>query len=300
MLDIVPHIWCTRNAEDAGAFYASAFQNASSEVESRYPAEGLPDFQREFAGEPLTVALTISGTRFTLINAGDEFHPNPSISFLLNFDPVMFDGKEELARASLERLWGRLNDGGTALMELDAYPHSPLYGWVQDRFGVSWQLMLTDPSGAPRPFITSHLMFAANARGTATEAVEHYLRVFPDAERGTRIHYAQPEGSATTESVLFSDFRLGNRWFAAVDAPMEQDFTFTPGISFEVRCRDQREIDLLWDALSAEPDAEQCGWLVDRFGVSWQVVPDDLGELMTRPGAYQRLLEMKKIVIADL
>src|SRR5690606_17059991 len=105
-----------------GAFYASVFENSRAEVESRYPTEGLPEFQQPLAGKALTVALTISDYLFRLINAGDNFSPNPSISFMLNFDPLLFDGDEELARASLDRLWHRLADGGTALMPLAEYP----------------------------------------------------------------------------------------------------------------------------------------------------------------------------------
>ncbi len=138
---IVPNIWCNRNAEEAGEFYASVFENASFEVEGRYPEEGLLDFQRDFAGQALTVALTLSGYRFTLINAGDEFAPNPSVSFMLNFDPLLFDGDEALARQSLDRLWASLLEGGFALMPIGEYPFSAHYGWVQDRFGVSWQIV---------------------------------------------------------------------------------------------------------------------------------------------------------------
>lgn len=294
---IIPNIWCNRTAEEAGAFYAAAFENASWEVEGRYPEEGLPDFQREFAGEPVTVALTVSGTRITLINAGGEFRPNPSISFMLNFDPLLFDGDEDRARASLDRLWERLGDGGTALMPLGEYPFSARYGWVQDRYGVSWQLMLTDPAGDPRPFIIPSLLFGGPAQNRAGEAVDFYLEVFPDSALGNRVPYSEAQGPAVPGAVLFSDFRIGEQWFVAMDAGAEMGSSFDCGVSLEVQCKDQAGIDRLWEALSAVPEAEACGWLADRFGVSWQIVPENIGELMQSPGAYQHLMGMKKLVI---
>lgn len=311
---IVPNIWCTRNAEEAGAFYASAFENAHAEVESRYPLTGLLDFQQEFAGEPLTVGLTISGTRFVLINAGDEFRPGPSISFMLNFDPMLFDcgeigggetgGGEEQARASLDRLWARLAEGGSVLMPLGEYPFSRHYGWVQDRYGVNWQLMLTDPAGDPRPFIIPALMFDGDAQDRAAEAADFYVSVFADspggAEVGNRYPYGAPTGKAGADALAFGEFRIGDQWFMAADNGSGVDHGFSCGVSLEVGCADQAEIDRLWEALSAVPEAEQCGWLTDRFGVSWQIVPEDMGELMERPGAYGNMMEMKKIVIADL
>ncbi|WP_374700217.1 VOC family protein [Arthrobacter sp. JCM 19049] len=98
---------------------------------------------------------------------------------------------------------------------------------------------------------------------------------------------------------MYSDFTLKGQTFSAMDSGVEMAFTFTPGVSLEVACRDQFEIDALWEALSAVPKAEQCGWLTDRFGVSWQIVPQNMGELMQRPGAFEKLMGMKKIVIDE-
>lgn len=304
MQKIIPNIWCNRNAEEAGEFYASAFENAGTEVEARYPETGLLDFQQEFAGAPLTVGVTISGTRFRLINAGDEFRPNPSISFMLNFDPLLFDGSEERARASLDRLWERLSDGGTALMPLDAYPFSAHYGWVQDRYGVSWQLMLTDPAGDPRPFISPALLFDGGAQDRAAEAADFYVSLFADLPAGSavgnRFPYGTPSGKAGAEALAFGEFRLGEQWFVGMDNGSGTDHGFSCGVSLEVDCADQAEIDRLWAALSAVPEAEACGWCTDRFGVSWQIVPQDLDRLMQRPDAYAHLMGMKKIVIDEL
>lgn len=308
---IVPNIWCVGTAAEAGALYATALPHTSSEIESRYPTEGLLEFQEPLAGEPLTVAVDVWGTRLVLINAGGEFRPNPSLSLMLNFDPLFFaDAGDEAAqaaaaRAALERSWAALSDGGRVLMPLAEYPFSPCYGWVEDRYGVSWQLILTDPDGDPRPFVMPSLMFGGAAQNRAAEAVAFYTSVFPDAAVGTLVPYGRETGPATPEAIMFGEFRIGApgpgaQWLTAMDSGVSQDFTFTPGMSLEVRCPDQAEIDRLWDALSAVPEAEACGWLTDRFGVSWQIVPENIGELMERPGAFERMLTMKKLVIAEL
>lgn len=299
MQRVIPNIWCNRNAEEVGRFYAGIFPEASSEIESRYPEDGLLDFQRDFAGEPLVVAVTIAGARLSLINAGDEFAPNPSISFMLNFDPLMFDGSEQAARNSLDTLWERLSDGGSVLMPLGEYAHSKHYGWIADRYGVNWQLMLTDPAGEPRTFLTPALMYCGPAQNKAAQAAEHYLATFADARAGQRVHYPVPTGPVTADSVMYSDFQIKGQWLIAMDSGVEQPFTFSCGVSLEVRCDDQDEIDRYWEALSAVPEAEQCGWLADFTGVSWQIVPADIDELMERPGAFEHLMAMKKLVIDD-
>ena len=296
MHTIVPHIWINRVADDATDFYVSALPDAEVVEKATYPEEGLPDFQREFAGRTLAVELEVAGCPLALINAGGEFTPNPTISFFLNFDPSVRGD----ARGDLVRTWEKLSDGGRVLMELGDYPFSRLYGWVRDRYGVSWQLMLTDPAGDPRPFLIPDLMFCGPAQNRAQEAVDFYLSVFPGAELGSRVHYEQATGPATPESVIFSEFRIRDSWLTAMDSAVEQPFTFTPGVSLLFRARGQEEIDRLWDALSAVPEAEQCGWLQDRFGVSWQIVPDNLDDLLKRPGAYGRFLGMKKIVVDEL
>ncbi|WP_166983194.1 VOC family protein [Paramicrobacterium fandaimingii] len=298
MQKIISNIWCNGDAEAAGNFYASVFAGASSHVESSYPSEGLADFQRAMAGKALTVSVDIGGTAFTLINAGDEFRPNPSISFFVNIDPLQFDD-ETAARAHLDAMWRDLSSGGRELMSLGEYPFSKHYGWVEDRYGVSWQLILTDPDGASRPYIVPSLMFAGPVQNRANEAIDFYVNLFDDAEAGSRFPYDEQTGPAAAKALAFGDFRIGDQWFAVMDSGVEQDFSFTNGVSLEVLCVDQAEIDRLWDALSAEPEAEQCGWLVDQFGVSWQIVPQNMGELMQRPQAFEHMMAMKKLVIDD-
>ncbi|NLA55831.1 MAG: VOC family protein [Corynebacterium humireducens] len=275
MQRIVPTIWFNRNADEAAEFYADVFPDTL--VDARVPH---PE-----SGETLTVDVLIDGYRVTLLNGGPEFGPTPAISFFVNFDP----SRMEDARGALDRLWNRLTDGGIVLMPLDRYDFSEHYGWVADRFGVNWQLMLTDPAGEPRPYIIPNLMYGGQAR----QAVDDYAALFPGAQVGTRVTY--PDSG----EVMFSEFQLYGEWFTAMDSAVEQPFTFTPGLSLMVNAHGQEEIDRLWNGLSAVAALERCGWLQDRYGVSWQIVPDNMAELMARPGAYQRMLGMGKLVIDE-
>lgn len=294
---ITPNLWFDGNAREAAGFYVSAFPEGRVGSTVYYPKsaeEGLADFQLGLAGEVLTVDFEVGGFRFVAINAGPEFAFNPSISFMLNFDPSR-DGR---AGEHLDELWNRLIDGGEALMPLGAYPFSKRYGWVKDRYGLTWQLILTDPAGEPRPFLIPSLMFSGRNNNRAEEAIHHYLSVFEDARWGTLARYVDDTGPARSGSLMFADFTLAGQWFAAMDSGVEHDFNFNEAISLSIACQDQAEIDYFWEKLSAVPGAEQCGWSKDRFGVSWQVVPANMEELMNKPHAFANMMRMHKIEIA--
>ncbi len=291
MQRIVPNIWFDHTAAEAADFYVSAFPDARVVQTVHYPTEGLLDFQQEFAGQALTVEWEIAGHRFIGINAGAEFRPNPSVSFFVNFDPSV----DPEARTHLDELWAALSEGGTALMPLQAYPFSPHYGWIQDKYGVSWQLMLTNPEGEPRPFIIPSIMFGHTVEGRSREAIDFYTSVF-GGHVGTVVPYPDEAGPSAGQ-VMFADFQLLDQWFTTMDAA-DQDFTFSCGVSLMVYVHGQAELDRYWEQLSTVPEAEQCGWCVDRFGFNWQVIPDDLDELMAKPDAYAKLMGMGKIDIA--
>lgn len=294
MQKIVPNLWFDHNAAEAAAFYASVFPQAHVTATQYYPSEGLPDFQQEFAGKELVVEFEIAGYRFIAINAGPEFTINPSVSFMLNFDPSVDDA----AREHLDGLWASLAEGGRVLMPLGDYAFSRRYGWVQDRYGVSWQLILTDPAGEPRPFVIPTLLFGDGVQNRAGEAVDFYASVFPGTRVGSLVPYPEQVGPAAPGSLMFGELEILGQWFVAMDSGAEQDVSFNCGVSLMLECDDQAELDYYWSQLSAVPEAEQCGWCADRFGVSWQVVPANLGELMQAPDAYQTLMGMKKIDIA--
>lgn len=294
MQRIVPNVWCQGNAVEVGEFYSAVLPQTSATTTMTYPTEGLLDFQRDFAGQALVVDVSVSGYQIRLINAGNEFRPTPAISFILTMDPLMFDGGEDEARSRTKSIWEAFVDGGQVRMELGEYPFSKLYGWVEDRFGVNWQLMLSDPAGERRPPVIPQFLFTGPT-AQAKQAIDLYIGLLADSSMGM----VMPHQDAAA-GIMFAEFNLSGQWFSAMDGGTDHDFTFSPGLSLEVSCADQEEIDRLWEVLSSVPEAEQCGWVEDRFGVSWQIVPENMGELMAHPGAFSRMLEMKKLIIAEL
>lgn len=295
---ITPNLWFDGNAKEAVDFYVSAFPNSQVRSTEYYPnsaEEGLADFQMNLAGKELALDFDLNGYSFTAINAGPEFKFNPSISLMVNFDP----SRDEQAREHLDELWAKLIDGGKALMPLDTYPFSERYGWVEDRYGLTWQLIFTNPQGEPRPFIIPSLMFSGENTNRAEEAINFYVSVFKNAKPGMLMRYDQDTGPAKAGSLAFGDFTLADQWFAAMDSGVEQPFTFNEAVSLSVTCKDQAEIDYFWEKLSAVPKSEQCGWCKDKYGVSWQIVPENIGELMKKPNAFAKMMQMKKLVVAD-
>ena len=278
---ITPAIWCDGTADEAAQFYTDVFRDTSI-------AEQAPG---------IVTTVSIHGFRLSLINGGNQYAPNPSISCILNFDPLLFGGEEQ-ARDYLDELYERLSTGGV-LMELGEYPFSPRYAWVRDRFGMTWQLMLTDPDGDPRPFVIPSFMFGGTNHAHAEEATDTWIALFDNARRGALYRYEEG-GPLDAGTVMFTDFTLRGTWMAATDSGTFHDFTFTPGVSMIVSCRDQEEIDRYWAGLSAVPEAERCGWCVDRWGVSWQVVPHNIAELMADAATHDKILHMGKIDLAKL
>lgn len=294
MQKIIPNLWFDHTAAEAVQFYTSAFPDSSVVATQYYPHEGLLDFQEEFAGKELMIEFTVAGYHLIAINAGSEFAPTPSLSLMVNFDP----SRDPAAEQHLDELWNALSDGGQALMPLQSYDFSPHYGWIQDRYGFSWQLILSNPAGEPRPTIVPNLLFGGGVQNQAAEASAYYRSVFPGSRAGAEVRYLQQTGPAAPGSVMFSDIEVFGQWFALMDAAVDQDFSFTSAVSLMVECDDQAEIDQYWTALSAIPEAEQCGWCTDRFGVSWQIIPANMGDLMKTPGAFPKMLAMRKIDIA--
>jgi predicted 3-demethylubiquinone-9 3-methyltransferase (glyoxalase superfamily) len=299
---ITPNLWFDGNAKEAVEFYTAIFEGGKTVFTAYYPnsaAEGLADFQKDLAGKELSIDFELSGHRFTAINAGPEFKFTPAISLMLNFDP----SSDAQAAEHLDEIWNKLLDGGgEAIMALGEYPFSKRYGWLKDRYGLTWQLILTNPGGTPRPFIVPSLLFTGANTNHAEEAINFYVSVFSQsgAKAGTKMPYGKDTGPAKASALAFGDFMLAeNEWFAAMDSGVEQPFTFNEAVSLAVTCKDQAEIDYFWQKLSAVPEAEQCGWCKDKYSVSWQIVPENMGELMQKPDAFARMMRMKKLVIAD-
>jgi predicted 3-demethylubiquinone-9 3-methyltransferase (glyoxalase superfamily) len=294
MQKITPHLWFDKEAREAAEFYTSLFPD--SKITNTTTLHDTP------SGDTDIVSFELAGQSFMAISAGPLFKFNPSVSFFVNFDP----SRDNDARNNLDTLWEKLSEGGTALMPLDKYPFSEHYGWVQDKYGLTWQLILTNPEGEERPFIVPSLLFVGEVAGRAEEAIQHYLSVFKDSKMGTIARYGAGQEPDKEGTVMFADFMLEGQWFAAMDSAQEHHFAFNEAISFLVQCDSQEEIDSYWERLSAVPEAEQCGWLKDKFGLSWQISPAALGEMMTKgtreqiDRVTQAFLPMKKFNLAEL
>lgn len=287
MQKITPHLWFDKEAVEAAEFYAAVF--ADSKIKSTVTLHNTP------SGDADMVTAELAGQEFTLISAGPLFKFTPAVSFLVQYE----------TKGEVDAAWNRLYQGGTALMELGEYPFSARYGWLQDKYGLSWQLMYTR-EGAIKQKIVPMLLFVGAECGRAEEAIRFYASVFRDSEVGDILPYGPGEEPDKEDTVKYARFTLEGKEFAAMDSALEHGFSFNEAISFIVHCRDQAEIDYYWDRLSAVPEAEQCGWLKDRFGLSWQIVPQIMDEMLADPDAAkvarvtQAFLPMKKLDIATL
>jgi predicted 3-demethylubiquinone-9 3-methyltransferase (glyoxalase superfamily) len=300
---ITPCLWFDKNCEEAINFYTSIFPNSEITLIQRYPEEVPEDFMKGMEGKIITAIFELDGYKMMALDGGPIFKPNPSISFFLNFDPK----KDKNASENLNKFWVKLVEGGKVLMPLQEYPFSKLYGWLEDKFGVSWQLILSDPEGDDRPFIVPSLLFVNDVAGKAEEAVDFYLSLFKNSKKGLVARYPAGMEPDKEGTVMYSDFMIENQWFAAMDSAHKHEFNFTEGVSLEVKTADQEETDYFWNKLTTEGGEEsQCGWLKDKYGVSWQITPARLGELLTDPDKIKAdrvmkcMLKQKKIIIKEL
>jgi len=287
MQKIIPHLWYDKEAKEAAVYYTGIFDNAR--ILDTTVIEGTP------SGDAEMVSFQLEGQKFAAISAGPFFKHNPSISFMVACSTA----------EDVDRKHAALSQGGFELMPLGEYPFSKRYAWIQDCYGVSWQLMLVDDSNEGQR-ITPNLLFTGDVCGKAEEAVEYYTKVFRNSRIDQVSRYTDGEAQKPEAKVNFAGFQLEGMSFAAMDNGYSADFSFNESISFIVGCQDQEEIDYYWNALSAEPEAEQCGWLKDRYGVSWQITPENMDEVMYHGSKEEKLrvteafLKMKKFDLAVL
>src|SRR5882724_9132383 len=158
---IVTHLWFDKEAKEATAFYASLFENST--VNHVTTITGTP------SGDADIVTFTLAGQDFMAISAGPYFKLNPSISLF-----VIFDNEKEI-----EAVWNKLIEGGKALMPYQTYPWAHKYGWLQDKYGLSWQLSWSEHHQLTQK-ITPLLMFTGSVAGKTKEAIEMYTGIFPN------------------------------------------------------------------------------------------------------------------------
>jgi predicted 3-demethylubiquinone-9 3-methyltransferase (glyoxalase superfamily) len=278
---IYPCLWFDGQAKAAADFYCSIFKN--SKITSDNPI--VVNFELNArADDPVG-----RGKKIMNLNGGPQFKLNQSISFFVSCKT------EDETNA----IWNNLFEGGKALMPLDKYPWSDRYGWLQDKFGLTWQIALANKDDTKEQ-ITPSLLFTGNNFGHAEEAINLYSSVFKNSSVTTLSHY--PDKEFGPGKVLYAEFKLDNNDFIVMDGPGNHAFSFNEALSFVVDCETQEEIDYYWNKLIVAGGQEsQCGWLKDKFGVSWQIVPAIIGKLMSdpkkSPKVMQALLKMKKLEI---
>jgi predicted 3-demethylubiquinone-9 3-methyltransferase (glyoxalase superfamily) len=287
MEKITPHLWFDVEAKEAGAFYASVVPG--SRVKNTATIHATP------SGSVDIVVVDLGGQEMTLISAGDLFKFTPAISFLVQCE----------TKTEVDALWEKLSHGGQVLMELGAYPFSEHYGWTQDRYGVSWQVMYAGDWQFHQK-ITPMFMFTGEQSGRAEEAMTFWASVFRDSAVGPARRHGPGEEPDREGTIKHATFTLEGQEFMAMDSAHPHGFAFNEALSLQVHCDTQEEIDYYSDKLSADPGAEQCGWLKDRFGVSWQIVAREMDAMLASgdQGKIDRVvaafLTMKRIDLGKL
>lgn len=281
MQKITPFLALDGTCDEAMSTYASLFNDG--EVIERVH---MDNFGPEGDSTMTLGTVRIAGLEIRAGDFGPAFTITPAISFF-----VECESAEEV-----DTLWNALIEGGQVRMELGEYPFSPRYGWLQDRFGVNWQLSQSD---TPQK-ITPCMLFVGDQYGRAEEAMQRYTQVFDDASIGD---IARGE----KDQIVYGAFRLAGQDFIAMEDDSDHPYTFTEGVSLWVDCEDQAEVDRYWNALTANGGEESmCGWLTDPFGVSWQIIPRRLTELQADPDkeksarVTQAMLRMRKIEVDTL
>ncbi|MCT3805039.1 VOC family protein [Elizabethkingia anophelis] len=275
--DIFPCLWCNGDAKESAEFYCQVFGGKIT------------------VDTPVVINIELFGQKLMLLNAGPQFEKNPSISFLINC------ASEE----DVQHYWDQLSEGGMVLMELDSYPWSKKYGWIKDKYGTTWQLYFGEMQ---EQRLVPTLMFMHRNNGKAMEAMEFYTSTFPESKiEGVLKCKDGGENGEDPENVQHAQFVINNYMLSCMDSSLDHKFDFNEGISLVIMTNDQKETDHLWNTLISGGGRESmCGWLKDRYGVSWQIVPKKLIELMndTDPAKSQKvvqaMLKMQKIIIADL
>jgi predicted 3-demethylubiquinone-9 3-methyltransferase (glyoxalase superfamily) len=273
---IFPCLWFNGNAKEAASLYSDAFGNTVITADNG-----------------MVVMFEIGGCQIMGLNGGAMFTPNASISLF-----ITFENEKEIDTA-----WHKLNEAGEVFMPLNKYPWSDKYGWIQDKFGVSWQLILTKP-GIQEQKIMPALMFTQSVAGKAEEAMTLYASLSPGSSVEHISRYEKGEDDVEG-TVKHGRFLLNGQMFAAMDSSAAHAFTFSEGVSISVSCDTQEEIDKYWNRLTADGGEESmCGWLKDKYGVSWQIVPSMIGKILGDPEngqrAMQALMKMRKIEIEKL
>lgn len=273
---IYPCIWFNGDAKEATDFYCAAFPDTEIKIST-----------------PMVVTFQIKGKTFMALNGGADHRPNPSISFFNTCESA-----EEVDRA-----WAVLLEGGKVLMPIDSYPWSGKYGWIEDRYGVSWQLSTGSPDVQQAAALFPSLMFTNEQNGKAEKAINFYCSLFENSSIEFISRYEVAEHDIPGH-IKFAQFKIDGYRMSAMDSSGPHQFTFDEGLSLVISCDTQEEIDFFWLNLTEGGKEGRCGWCQDAFGVWWQIVPAVLGALMSdsrkAPKVAEAFMKMSKSDLATL
>lgn len=273
---ITPCLWFNGRGQEAAALYCSLFADAKITAQS-----------------PFVTGISVSGQSITLLDGGPKYKPTPAISFY-----YICEKPEEL-----DRIWNAFSKEGTILMPLDKYPWGEKYGWVNDKYGISWQLSLGKIDDVGQK-ITPCLLFTGKQYGRAEEAINHYLSIFKKSKLDGILRYSNNELPDIEGKVKHAQMGLNGYKIMLMESAGQHNFTFTEGVSLTIHCETQEEIDYYWERLTESGAESMCGWLKDKFGVSWQIVPTILNKIMSDPAkagkAAQAFMAMRKLNIEQI
>ncbi|HTP59341.1 MAG TPA: VOC family protein [Spirochaetia bacterium] len=279
MQKISPFLWFNTQAEDAAKLYTSLFPGSSIGNVRRYGDAGPGP-----KGQVMTLTFKLPGLELMALNGGPEFAFTPAASFFVSCK----------SEKEVDALWKALSPGGKVLMELQKYPFSEKFGWLSDKYGLSWQLFLGGRETRVTPFLT----FVGKQYGKVEEALKYWSSLFADS----RVEQLDRDESG----VRHARFTLGGQQFMAMESNLEHEWSFNEAFSLFVDCKTQEEVDTLWEKLTDGGKESMCGWLQDRYGVSWQIVPSVLMQLLgdkspaRSQAAMRAMLQMRKLDIKAL
>lgn len=273
---ITPCLWFDGQAKEAADLYCSAFRGTKIAAQSAIVTE-----------------IDISGQPFVLLDGGPKYKPNPSISFY-----YICETTEEL-----EQAWTTLSERGNIMMALDKYPWAEKYGWVSDKFGISWQIALGKISDVGQK-VTPCFLFTGKQYGRVDEAIEHYSTVFKNVTVDGVLRYGANEAPDQEGKVKHAQINLNGNKLMLMESATDHKFSFSEGVSLTIHCHTQDEIDHYWYKLTEKGEESMCGWLKDRFGVSWQIIPVVLSKIMGDPAkagkAAKAFMTMRKLNIEQI
>ncbi len=273
-------LWFDDQAEEAARFYIQIFGGRVGRI--GFYGEASAQQARQAAGSVMTVDFEIANAKIMGLNGGPLFKFSPSFSFF-----VSCDSPDEI-----KSLWSKLSTGGTPRMALDKYPWAELYGWTNDKFGVEWQLILA--LGVQK--IAPSFLFTDSLYGKGQQAVDFYTGIFPNS----KIEMSAKEPK--TGAVMHCAFSLNGQSFKLMEGEGKHGHSFNESMSLVVICDTQDEIDEYWNRLTSDGGRPiQCGWLKDKFGVSWQIVPSNIEKYAHDPVKFEKAMAVvMKMVKLDM